>query len=168
MVRFLRFVDRTNEWVGGSVKWFIVILTAILCFEVIMRYLFNSPTKWAYDISYMLGGSFFVLGMGYTLKLDKHVRVDVFSSKFPVKTKAVIDVALSLLVFFPTFLLFLINLIPNVYLSWMTNERSLESFWRPPIYPVKTTLLIGVILLLLQGVVVFIGNLRVILDKERI
>ena len=166
MDRFLEFIDRANEWTGQAVKWFIVILAMVLCYEVVLRYLFNAPTVWAYDISYMLGGSFFVLGMGYTLKVDKHVRVDVFSSKFSAKTKAVIDLVLSLLIFFPAFGLFLLNLIPHVYRSWASQERSLESFWRPPIYPFKTTLLIGVILLLLQAFSAFIMNIRVIREKE--
>jgi TRAP-type mannitol/chloroaromatic compound transport system permease small subunit len=167
MDKFLNWIDSTNQRVGNLTKWLILILTAVMVFDVIMRYLFNAPTVWGFDISYMLGGTFFILGMGYTLLKDKHVRVDVFSSKFSARTKACIEVLLSLLLFFPAFGLLFYQLIPYVLRSWMDQEKSLESFWRPPIYPFKTALLVGVALLLLQGFSLFIRNLRIIRNKKR-
>ncbi len=165
MDRFLTWIDASNRRVGNAVKWLILILTAVMVYDVIMRYLFNAPTVWGFDVSYMLGGTFFILGMGYTLLRDKHVRVDVFSARFSARTKAWIEVILGLLLFFPAFGLLLYQLVPYVLRSWLDQEKSLESFWRPPIYPFKTMLLIGVALLLLQGLGGFIRNFRVILKK---
>ena len=162
MDKFLHWIDSTNQRVGNATKWLVLILTVVMVFDVIMRYFFNAPTVWGFDISYMLGGTFFILGMGYTLLKDKHVRVDVFSAKFSARTRAYIEVILSLLIFFPAFGLLLYQIIPYVLRSWLDQEKSLESFWRPPIYPFKTALLIGVALLLLQGFAVLIRNLRVI------
>jgi len=165
MDKFLKWIDSVNEWVGRGIKWLILILTVVMVLDVIMRYLFNAPTVWGFDVSYMLGGTFFILGMGYTLLKDKHVRVDVFSAKFSARTKAYIEVILSTLIFFPAFGLLFYQLLPYVYRSWVDQEKSLESFWRPPIYPFKTALLIGVALLLLQGFALLIRNLRVISKK---
>ena len=68
MVRkFVNFIDALNLFVGRSARWLVLILTGCFTYEVIMRYGFNNPTVWIFDVSYMLGGSFFVLGMGYTL-----------------------------------------------------------------------------------------------------
>jgi len=114
----------------------------------------------------MLGGSFFTLGMGYTLLKNAHVRIDILSSRFSRRVQAAIDVTISVILFFPSFGLLLYHLIPYVYDSWVTGEKSLESFWRPPIYPFKTVLLISVVLLLLQGIAVLIRNLRILGQKE--
>jgi len=165
MDKLLNWIDSTNQRVGDVTKWLILILTAVMVYDVVMRYLFNAPTIWGFDVSYMLGGTFFILGMGYTLLKDKHVRVDVFSSKFSARTKAYIEVILSLVLFFPAFGLLFYQLIPYVLRSWMDREKSLESFWRPPIYPFKTALVIGVALLLLQGFALLIRNLRIISRK---
>jgi TRAP-type mannitol/chloroaromatic compound transport system permease small subunit len=161
----LRWIDTTNERVGRAVKWLILVLTAVMVFDVIMRYVFNAPTVWGFDISYMLGGTFFILGMGYTLLKDKHVRVDVISAHFSARTRAWVEVVLSLLLFFPAFGLLFYQLVPWVWRSWMEQEKSLESFWRPPIYPFKTALLAGVVLLLLQGFAGFVRSLRVVAGK---
>jgi TRAP-type mannitol/chloroaromatic compound transport system permease small subunit len=160
MEKFLERIDRLNERTGRFSKWIVILLTLILVYEVILRYLFNAPTVWAFDISYMLGGSFFTLGMGYTLLKNAHVRIDILASKLSPRTQARLDAALTVLVFFPAYGLLLYHLVPYVYDSWATGEKSLESFWRPPIYPFKTVLLISVLLLFLQGLALFIRNVR--------
>jgi TRAP-type mannitol/chloroaromatic compound transport system permease small subunit len=165
MDKLLNWIDSANQRVGNVIKWLILILTVVMVYDVFMRYLFNAPTFWGFDISYMLGGTFFILGMGYTLLKDKHVRVDVFYATFSTRTKAYIEVILGVVLFFPAFGLLLYQLIPYVLQSWIDRESTLESFWRPPIYPFKTALLIGVALLLLQGFSLFIRNIRIILKK---
>ena len=155
-----------NAKAGAFTKWLIIVLTLILVYDVILRYVFNAPTIWAFDFGYMLGGSFFTLGMGYTLLKNAHVRIDILSSRFSRRVQAAIDVTISVILFFPSFGLLLYHLIPYVYDSWVAGEKSLESFWRPPIYPFKTVLLISVVLLLLQGIAVLIRNLRILGQKE--
>lgn len=166
MDKILSGVDRLNVWAGHTSKWLIVILAFVLVFDVIMRYVFNAPTVWAFDASYMLGGTFFTLGMGYTLLKDAHVRIDIISCKFSRRQRAAIDVVLTALLFFPSFGLLLFHLVPYVYDSWVTAEQSLESFWRPPIYPFKTMLLVSVVLLLLQAFAGFVRNLRILVARE--
>lgn len=165
MDKLLNGIDRLNTKVGAFSKWLIVLLTLILVYDVILRYVFNAPTIWAFDFGYMLGGSFFTLGMGYTLLKNAHVRIDILSSRLSKSTQAAIDMIISLLLFFPSFGLLLYHLIPYVYDSWATGEKSLESFWRPPIYPFKTVLLVSVLFLLLQGIAVFVRNLRIFKQK---
>lgn len=153
-------IRRLNLAVGICTKWLIVILSLVLTYDVIMRYLFNAPAIWTYDLAYMLGGAFFILGMGYTLMRDEHIRVDIFYAKWSRRTQGIIDVVLTLVLFLPTFTVGLYHMIPYVYRSWLTHERSVESFWRPPIYPIKTVLLFGVVLLFLQGIVLLVDSIR--------
>jgi len=167
MDRLLHGIDRLNIWVGGLSKWLIVVIAVIMTYDVVMRYAFNAPTIWVFDISYMLGGAFFALGMGYTLLKGSHVRVDVFYSLFSRRTQAIIDVVLTLVFFIPTFALLIHYLVPFVYDSWATWEKSLESFWRPPIYPFKTVFLISVVLLFLQGLAEFVRSIQIIFRGEK-
>lgn len=162
MNSFLKGIDNLSEASGKGVSWLILILTFAMGYEVVARYLFNAPTKWAYDISYMLGGTFFFIGVAYTLRVGGHVRIDIFYSRFSPRVQAIIDVIFMLIFFFPLWSMLLYRLIPYVYNSWKIGERTLESFWRPPIYPFKTVVLVGVLLLLLQGLAEFIRKLVVV------
>lgn len=147
-----RTIDSINCWVAGIAKWLIAGLVLINCYEVFMRHAFNRPSIWAYDMSYMLGGTFFVLGVGYALLTKTHVRVDVLYVNWSARKQAIWNILFSILLFFPTFGLLFYKLIPWVIRSWERQERASGSFWLPPIYPLKTIILIAVFLLLLQGV----------------
>lgn len=151
-------IDLINIWIGRLTSWLVLILALLNFYEVFMRYAFNRPSIWAYDLSYMIGGTFFTLGMGYTLLKKKHVRVDVFYNNFKKRKKAITDICLTVLVFFPTFTLLLIKLIPWVQTSWERKEKATGSYWLPPIYPFKTIMLVAVILLILQVISEFIKD----------
>ena len=96
---FLRFIDKISEYSAKACAWFIIVLVFALCYESISRYLFNAPTMWAYDLSYMLYSTIFLMGAGYTLFQDRHVKVDVISRYFSAKTKAIVDMCLYLICF---------------------------------------------------------------------
>ncbi|MBV6274234.1 TRAP transporter small permease subunit [Alcaligenaceae bacterium CGII-47] len=167
MKTLLSAIDRLNMLVGEFSKWLIVVVAVIMTYDVVMRYAFNDPSIWVFDISYMLGGAFFALGMGYTLLKESHVRVDVFYSYLSKRNQAIVDVVLTALLFFPTFGLLIFYLVPFVYDSWITSEKSLISFWRPVMYPFKAVFLISVILLFLQGFSDFIRNIQFIFEGEK-
>lgn len=154
--RFIRTVDSISEWTGKTVSWFVLVLTLMLGYEIVMRYLFNSPTKWSFDMSYMVGGSYFILGEAYTLLKKRHVRIDIFYSKFSARKKAWVDIVFYLVFFFPLWAGLLYALIPYVYLSWETGERSMQGYWMPVIYPFKAVMPVAILLFLLQGIVEFI------------
>jgi len=154
--QFLKIVDGVSKWTGKTVSWLVVVLTLMLAYEVLMRYLLNSPTKWVFDMSYMVGGSYFILGEAYTLLKKKHVRIDIFYSRFSDRGKALVDIIFYLIFFFPLWGGLLYALIPYVYLSWEIGERSMQGYWMPVIYPFKTVMPVAVSFLLLQGIAEFI------------
>jgi TRAP-type mannitol/chloroaromatic compound transport system permease small subunit len=155
MEKILHAIDAVSEYSGKAISGLVLLLTVVLCYEVIMRYAFNAPTKWAFDMSYMLGGSYFVLGQAYTLQKRKHVRIDLFYMLFTPRTKAALEIFFYLLFFFPLFGLLLYHLIPYVYFSWVMQERSMQGYWMPILYPFKTVMPVGIFLLLLQGLAEF-------------
>jgi TRAP-type mannitol/chloroaromatic compound transport system permease small subunit len=153
--KLLRAIDGISEWSGKTVSWLVLILTLIIGYEIVMRYVFNAPTKWSFDISYMLGGSYFLLGEAYTLLKKKHVRIDIFYSRFSERKKALVDILFYLVFFFPLWIGLLYYMIPYVYLSWITDERSMQGYWMPILYPFKTVMPVGIFLFLLQGAAEF-------------
>ena len=62
MNQFLYFIDRLSAWVGKSFAWCILILTFATTYEVFVRYVLRAPTSWAFDISYIMYGTLFMMG----------------------------------------------------------------------------------------------------------
>ena len=70
------------------------------------RYGFNAPTDWAYDMTFMLYGTFFMVGSAWTLQRGGHIRTDSFYSKWSTRTQARVDLACYLIFFFPAIAIF--------------------------------------------------------------
>lgn len=154
--RVIHVIDTISEWSGKTVSWLVVVLTGVVGCEIFMRYVMNAPTRWAFDLSYMIGGTFFMLGEAYTLLRRGHVRIDIFSVRLSEKQKAMIDSVLYLLFFFPLWGGLLYLLIPYVWLSWKIGERSMQGYWMPVLYPFKTVMPVAILLFVLQGVAEFL------------
>ncbi len=152
----MELINRINKWVGKGAAWLVPILILELVYDTVARYVFNAPTAWSYDISYMLYGSIFMLGAAYTLQIDKHVRIETFYGKMSRKGKALIDAICYVLLFFPAVgsLIYFGGVF--ALKSWKLLEAGGDSMWQPAIYPFKTVLPVAAILLMLQGIVEFI------------
>lgn len=129
-----------------------------LTYEVFVRYVFIAPTVWAYDVTYMLYGSHFMLGAAYALYTRGHIRTDIFYEKWSPRTQGAIDALLYLFLFFPGMFFFFTAGWEEAWLSLQLRETSDASPWRPPIYPFKMVLPIAALLLLLQGVSEFLKS----------
>jgi TRAP-type mannitol/chloroaromatic compound transport system permease small subunit len=163
VVSLVRAIDTLSEWSGRVFAWMIVPLMVGTTYEVIVRYAFNAPTIWAYDLSYMLYGAHFMLGAAYTLRYGGHIRTDIFYQNWSVKTQGWVDFLLYLFLFFPGM----------VFFFWMGGQEALQSIsigeksdaspWRPYIYPLKSVLPVTALLLLIQGVAELIKSLHMAL-----
>lgn len=158
LVRLVQAIDMVSEWSGRLFCWLIIPLVAGATYEVIARYAFNAPTEWAYDLSYMLYGSHFMLGAAYTLLKGGHIRTDIFYQNWSPRTRGIVDATLYLLFFFPGILFFFWMGSVEAGQSWSIREVSDASPWRPIVYPFKTVIPIGAGLLLLQGISEFIKS----------
>ena len=69
----IKVLDQISILSGKSFGWLIIPMVLCLVYEVFARYLFNAPTLWAYDMTYMLYGSHFMLGAAYTLAMQGHI-----------------------------------------------------------------------------------------------
>jgi TRAP-type mannitol/chloroaromatic compound transport system permease small subunit len=150
--RAFTLVDRLSELSGRAASWLVMPLVLGVTYEVVARYLLNAPTVWAYDLAYMMYASIFMLGAAYALRYGAHVRTDFLYSGFSDRHKAMVD-AVGYVLFLPTLLFYLLALGRQAQHSWEIGEKSIESAWRPPLYPFKWMMVVAMVLLLFQSVV---------------
>jgi TRAP-type mannitol/chloroaromatic compound transport system permease small subunit len=151
MDRYLHAIDNVSTWAGKAFAWAIVVLTAIVCYDVFARYLFRAPTDWAFDVSYILYGALFMMAGAYTLARNGHVRGDVLYGFFPPRVQAGLDLVLYFLFFVPGILALAYAGIDFAKISWGLREHSSLTASGPPVYQFKTLIPIAGFLVLLQG-----------------
>ena len=151
MKYILKAIDNTTEWAAKGARWLIVVAILAIVIEVFMRYALNSPTLWAYEVSMMTGAALYAFGYSYAEKLKAHVRVDVFYHKYSPRQKAITDAVLGVIFFLPVIGVTIIGAWAWTLKSWSIGEKSVESFWYPPLSPLRTVIFIGWTLLVLQG-----------------
>ena len=153
-----RTIDKLSDWSGRIVSYLVYPLVGGVAYEVIARYVFNAPTVWAYDLTYMLYGSIFMLGAAYTLLNKGHIRTDMLYNNWPPRKQAKVDAIMYLLLFFPGMILYFWASLDYAVHSWVTNEKAGNSPWMPIVYPFKTVIPVTAVMLLIQGVSEFIKS----------
>ncbi|MDD5287819.1 MAG: TRAP transporter small permease subunit [Dehalococcoidales bacterium] len=149
MLRFASFIDKLNDSIGKAWAFCLLPLTAMLTFEVIMRYVFNMPTIWAHDVSGLLFVTMFAFGGAYALRHGAHVRVDMFTNKLSPRGQAITNILITPLL--------LMMLAVFIWSGWLQSVKSLammergESFFGPPLYPMKILVLVATFLFALQA-----------------
>jgi TRAP-type mannitol/chloroaromatic compound transport system permease small subunit len=164
MKRFLQAIDRINEQTGKVVSYLILFLVGVILYEILVRYLFNSPTIWAHETSQMIYGAYVILLGGYVLQRGGHVNVDILYHRFKPRTRAIIDLFTWLLFFYFCGLLL-----------WKGGEMAWDSFkvleteptaFAPPVYPIKMMIPLGALLILLQGLAKFIRDFNLAISGK--
>lgn len=159
----MNVIDKISVWSGKIASYLVLLMIAILIYEIIVRSIFGKPTLWGYEMAGMLFGAYCIIIGAYTYSLDGHVRMDVFYGGWHERTKAKAEMLTSLLT--TCFLLiFLWISIRNAWESWSLLEYS-GSAWGPPLFPLKTMICIGVLLLLFQSVARFIKKVTMVITE---
>ncbi|RME39919.1 MAG: TRAP transporter small permease subunit [Deltaproteobacteria bacterium] len=152
-------INRLNDITGRLTGYLALPLIAVVVYEVFMRYVFNAPTSWGFEATTFIYGMHFILGLGYTYKHNGHVAIDIFESRLPTKPRTILRIIVGLVLFLPTIGLFAIYSTIYAIDSWRIWEHASTS-WSPPVYPFKTIMAIGFILLFLQGVAKLIEDFK--------
>jgi tripartite ATP-independent transporter DctM subunit len=163
--KIFAFIDRFNGALSRLASWLLVALVLTLAYEVASRYLFGRPTLWSYDLSYMLTSAALVLSMAHVLQRNEHVRVDILPHLLPPRWAAALEALLYVFLLLPFFYLLLSVMPGHVLYSWQVKERYTAGTWLPPIYPFKTWVLLGMVLLALEALVQFARTLRSALKR---
>ena len=158
---FAKAVGDLNRLTGSFVACWSVIAVFVYYYEVIARYVFNSPTNWAHESMFLMFGAQYLLAGGFCLRENAHVRVDVFYMKFSERKKAMVDTATSVF-----FFIFMFSLLTSGWTffkdSFQVGEVSFTE-WGIQYYPVKLTLALGAALLLLQGIARLLRDISVLM-----
>ena len=126
-----------------------------------MRYALRAPTSWAFDISYIMYGTLFMMGGAYALSRNAHVRGDFVYRLWPPRVQAAVEFVLYFIFFFPGILALIFAGIDYAAESWSFlpygpegpfGEISINSPVGVPVFPLKTILPIAAFFLLLQGI----------------
>ncbi len=154
-------IDSLSTWVGKVFAWCILLLSVSVTYDVGMRYLFNNPTDWAFDISYTMYGALFMMAGAYTLSRGAHVRGDVIYRLWPPRVQASIELTLYFLFFFPGMAALIYAGFDYAGESWSympfgpdgpVGEISINSPAGVPVSPLKTILPVAASLAFLQGI----------------
>ena len=162
--RFCHVIDTLNGWIGRVISWFLIPLVLIGMTEVIARYVFKRPQVWSWEISIQIMAVLVVLGGGWGLLKNWHVRIDILWARLPLRARVMLD-----LITFPLFL-FTVSIIlwqsaSAALVSVQFRER-FSSYFASPIYPLKIIVALGFFLMLLQGIVEFIRKLKTLKENR--
>src|SRR4051812_43075162 len=150
--RLLYTIDAISTWVGKAVAWLIIVLTAVVCVEVVKRYILNAPTAWIFDAENMIYGTLFMLAGAYTLAQNAHVRGDFLYSSMRPRTQASFDLVLYVVFFVPGIAALIYSGAQYAADSWRINEHSNVTANGPPVYQFKTVIPIAGAMVMLQGI----------------
>jgi len=152
MLAYIRFADDLSAWVGKAFAWLILVMTFAVCYEVFMRYFLLAPTSWAFDITYIMYGTLFMMGGAYTLSRDGHVRGDFIYRLWQPKTQGKVELVLYFLFFFPGILALVFAGWRYAERAWRYGEVSVFSPANIPVYQFKTVIVAAGVLLFFQGI----------------
>ena len=157
---FSKMVAKINGFVGEFICYWTVIAVFVFYYEVLARYIFNSPTIWAHESMYLLFGMQYLLAGGFCLRQGAHVRVDVFYMNLSARNKAIWDVCSSVF-----FFIFTVSLAITGWIffndSFSIREVSFSE-WAIPHFPIKFALPLGGVLIILQGIAKLLHDIEVL------
>lgn len=158
MRELARRIDAFQEHVGRGVSWLMLAMVLVVFADVVNRYAFNSSYVFMQELEWWLFGFVYLMAAGYTMLYNEHVRVDIVYSKLSPRRKAWVDFILLFVMFFPSCLLIIYTTWPFLKASWLVNEGSPDPGGIPSRWLLKAVIIIGFVLLILQGISQAIKN----------
>lgn len=154
----LHIIDRLGKRSGEYVAPLVLVFMGILLVEVVARYAFNSPTKWAHEVSTNIFGAQFMLGGAYCFWRGSMVNVGILHDRLPIRARAILDLFMFLI---PLGILGIMLWQGGVF--FVTSVKQLEhsiTVFGPPLYPIRGVIPLAALLLLVQVVRKFVVDLH--------
>ena len=154
---YVRYVEAINRVIGRFAMYSIFAIMGVLLLSSTSRTFFNVSFIWTVDVAQFLLTAYYLLGGGYSMQLDSHVRMDLLYSRWKPRTRATVDALTG------GFLLFYLLVLLAGGLS--STQYAIEygqknySSWAPPLAPIKIVMVIGIVLMLLQVIAIFFKDL---------
>ena len=148
----IKFLDHVNSVVGKCVRWFALVMVLLQFAIVVLRYVFGISFIFLNESVLYLHGALFMLGAGYTLLVDSHVRVDIFYAQMKPRQKSIINILGIGFLLLPSMSALLFYSWPSVWRSWSILEGPISVGGIPASFLLKTLIPLFCLLLIIQGV----------------
>jgi len=167
--RMIDVIESISESIGRIVAWLLLVMVMLICYDVAMRYLFQSGSVALQELEWHIFSLIFLLGAAYTFKHDGHVRVDVFyQSRFMSgRHRAMVDFIGGLVFLIPFCILVIVGSVPFIESAYNFSEGSPDPGGLPYRFVLKAAIPVGFFLLLLQGIAAMLSSIQVLrAEKE--
>lgn len=154
---YCQTVDAINRWVGEFVMYGLFVMMAILTWGVFTNVILKSPAIWVMEMAQFSMAAYYLLGGGYTLQQEAHVRMDVFYERWGPRMKAAVDVFTGLFLLFYLVVLIWGGVSSTIY-SLEYNQKNFTA-WAPPLAPIKIIMTAGMALMLAQALSLFFKDI---------
>jgi len=161
---YVNSIDYISIKTGRVTMYLVFVMMFILILSFVTRNIINIPLIWIIEMAQFVMTGYYLLGGGYSMLTDDHVRMDLIYSKFSNNTKALLDSFTSVFLIFYLVVL-LIGSISSLTYTIDTNQR-LFTAWAPYVWPIKSIMTFGILLMLLQSIAIFFKDLAKVLNKE--
>jgi TRAP-type mannitol/chloroaromatic compound transport system permease small subunit len=161
---YVRWVDAVNRVLGFVVMYMVFAMMGVLLFGSVSRYVFNIPFLWIVEMAQFLMAAYYLLGGGYSMQLDAHVRMDVLYERWSPRTRSFADsITAFCLVFYLGFLLY--GGFSSTLYAYKYGQTN-YSAWGPLMWPIKSVMTLGILLMLLQAISIFFKDLARVTGRE--
>jgi TRAP-type mannitol/chloroaromatic compound transport system permease small subunit len=160
-------IDKLNTRIGRTIAWLALFMILVQFVVVVMRYVFGIGSIFMQESIIYMHGLMFMIGAGFTLLNDGHVRVDIFYGDAQPRTKALINLLGSILFLIPFCIIVFWVSYPYVANAWAVFEGSPETSGIQAVFLLKSVILVFCVLMALQGVSLAIHSLFVLKGLER-
>jgi TRAP-type mannitol/chloroaromatic compound transport system permease small subunit len=154
-------IDAVNERVGRALIWLVLIMVLISAGNATSRYALNLASNAWLEMQWYLFAAVFLLGAGYTLLHNDHIRIDVISSRFSPRTRVWIDILGTVVFLLPVSLYILWLSWPIFVNAWTSDEVSVNAGGLIR-WPARLLVPLGFFLLSLQGISELIKRIAVL------
>ncbi len=161
---YVNTIDYISLKTGRVSMYLVFVMMFILILSFVTRNIINIPLIWIIEMAQFVMTGYYLLGGGYSMLTDDHVRMDLIYSKLKDKTKALLDSLTSVFLIFYLVVLFYGSISSLTY-TIETNQR-LFTAWAPYVWPIKSIMTFGIGLMLLQSIAIFFKDIAKVLDKE--
>ncbi len=158
-------IDTLNEVFGRIIAPLIAIIALIVLYDIALRFFTGRPSDWAFDITKMLFGAHFMLMAAYGLRHHAHVEVDVLKRLLSRKRQAIFDI-IGYLIFFVPFMWMLISLGWSFFMRSFSRGETTYGMVAIPVYPIKGVIVVAAVLILLQGIAIFIRAIQQLREER--
>lgn len=162
MSRFVHRLEAVNRFVGDAVRWLVIVMVVTQFAIVLLRYVFGISYIFLTESVLYMHATLFMLGAGYTLLVDQHVRVDIFYAKLSRRGRALVDVLGGLFLLIPSMAVIAWVTWPFVRSSWRILEGAISVGGIPASYLLKSLITAFCVLLIIQGTATILRSLSVL------